>query len=480
MAAVTATPESVETMSLRDWAMLLVLCGALFLEGLDVSMMGVALPAIQADLGMTTTALQWVVSAYVLGYGGFLLLGGRAADILGRRRMFLGWLVVFLIFSGLGGLATEPWMILVARFVTGLAAAFMTPAGLSIITTSHAEGHVRNRALLIYSGTGAAGFSLGMVAGGVLTEIGWRWVFFAPVVVAALLLPFGWRLIPVDDRAGTGGSFDIAGALGATLTMLLLTLAVVNVSEVDAWLTILTLVAGAGAALGFVALERRAREPLIRFGILRSNMVLRSSLAAAAFSGAFMGFQFLAVLYLQQVRGWSPLETGLAMVIAGMDMVLAPTVTPWLVSRLGLRRVIAGGIAAAFAAYALFLRIGPESGYITHILPTMILVAIAFATAYGPLTIAATDGVNPDEQGLAGGILYTAWQFGAAIGLAATTTVLVSGSGPGGHMVSSVSEITPALAIPIGMVLLSGLAFLVPTRRCVDCPEPPALAHAQA
>lgn len=155
----------------RSWAILAVLCGAVFLEGIDVSMLGVALPAIRADLGMSTETLQWVVSAYVLGYGGFVLLGGRAADLLGRRRMFLLWLGVFLVFSGLGGLATEGWVLIVARFVTGVSAGFMTPAALSLITTSFAEGPARNKALLVYAATAAGGFTLGLVAGGLLTAI---------------------------------------------------------------------------------------------------------------------------------------------------------------------------------------------------------------------------------------------------------------------------------------------------------------------
>ena len=184
-------------------ALLLVLSGAVFMEGVDVSMMGVALPSIRAELGMTTSELQWVVSAYVLGYGGFVLLGGRAADLLGRRRMFLLWMAVFVVFSGLGGIASEGWLVIVARFVTGVAAGFMAPAGLSIITTSFPEGRERNRALLIYAGVAAAGFSLGMVVGGLLTAIDWRWVFFAPVVMATLLLVVAYRVVPRDDaRAG--------------------------------------------------------------------------------------------------------------------------------------------------------------------------------------------------------------------------------------------------------------------------------------
>ena len=194
-------------------ALLLVLSGAVFMEGVDVSMMGVALPSIRAELGMTTSELQWVVSAYVLGYGGFVLLGGRAADLLGRRRMFLLWMAVFVVFSGLGGIANEGWLVILARFVTGVAAGFMAPAGLSIITTSFPEGRERNRALLIYAGVAAAGFSLGMVVGGLLTAIGWRWVFFAPVVMALLLLVVAYRVVPRDD-ARAEGSFDLARRAG--------------------------------------------------------------------------------------------------------------------------------------------------------------------------------------------------------------------------------------------------------------------------
>ena len=187
-------------LSRRAWGALFVLCGALFLDALDVSMIGVALPSIRTDLHMSTSSLQWVVSAYVLGYGGFLLLGGRAADLLGRRRMFLVSLAVFLVASGLGGLASGATLLIATRFIKGVSAAFTAPAGLSIITTSFPEGAARNKALSIYTATGATGFSLGLVFGGLLTEIGWRWVFFLPVVVAAVALAAAIRLVPGSER----------------------------------------------------------------------------------------------------------------------------------------------------------------------------------------------------------------------------------------------------------------------------------------
>ncbi|MER6924626.1 MFS transporter, partial [Streptomyces spiralis] len=184
----------------RAWALLLVLCGTIFLEGSDVAMLAVAVPTIRADLGLTTGTAAWVMSAYVLGYAGFTLLGGRAADLLGRRRMFLTWLGVFLVFSTLGGFAVDGWMLIVARFVAGVASAFMTPAAMSIITTSYPEGPRRDKALLVFAGVGAGGFSLGLVIGGLLTELGWRWVFFAPVFLAGAILLSALRLVPAQAR----------------------------------------------------------------------------------------------------------------------------------------------------------------------------------------------------------------------------------------------------------------------------------------
>src|SRR4051794_34204914 len=213
------TPQSpsldggADRLSPRAWGALLVLCGALFLDALDVSMIGVALPSIRTDLGMSTSSLQWVVSAYVLGYGGFLLLGGRAADLLGRRRMFLISLGVFLVASGLGGITDDGTLLIATRFIKGLSAAFTTPARPSIITTSFAEGPARNKALSIYTATGATGFSLGLVFGGLLTEIGWRAVFFLPVPIALATLVAAIKLVPDDGRPERGKSkFDVAGA----------------------------------------------------------------------------------------------------------------------------------------------------------------------------------------------------------------------------------------------------------------------------
>lgn len=437
-----------------SWGLLLVLCGAIFLEGIDVSMMGVALPSIRSELDMSTGSLQWVVSAYVLGYGGFMLLGGRAADLFGRRKMFLFWLAVFLVFSGLGGLATEGWMLIVARFVTGISAAFMTPAGLSIITTSFAEGPARNRALLVYAGTAAAGFSLGLVVGGILSEFSWRLVFFGPVLLSFILLLSAIRLIPPGsrpDRSGQG--FDLAGAISVTGAMLLLVYGVVEAPNLG-WSRTLIVIACSAALLGiFVAIERRSASPLVRLGIFATGSLVRANLGAMLFAGSFFGFQFVAVLYLQELRGWSSLETGLALLAVGADAVLAPTLTPKLVQRFGNLPVIVGGFCLAAAAYALFLPLGLDWTY-AAMFPTMILTGLAFSLTYGPLTIAATEGIAEEEQGLASGLLNASFQFGAALGLAIVTAVNIAATGPDSSPQSLLDGYRAALIVPIAASVL--------------------------
>jgi predicted MFS family arabinose efflux permease len=440
----------------RAWAVLFVLCGAIFLEGIDVSMMGVALPSIRADLGLATGELQWIVSAYALSYGGFVLLGGRAADLLGRRRMFVGWLVVFVLFSGLGGLATEGWALILARFVTGIAAAFMTPAGLSIITTTYPEGPQRNKALLVYAGTAAGGFSLGMVTGGLLTAIDWRWVFFAPVIVSALILAGAVALIPRDTpTARQRGGFDIGGALTLTGAMLLLVATVVRAADVPPVQTLATAAAGLVLLAAFVLIEQRVPAPLIRLGLLRNAALVRANLGAILLVGSFVGFQFIAVLYLQELRGWSELETGLALMVIGIDAILAPTLTPWLVSRFGNGRVVFGGFVLAALAYAAFLPLGAT---FAAMLPAFLLLGLAFALAYGPLTIAATERVAEDEQGLASGVLTTSFQFGSALGLAVVAAVLAAAGE------RTADGFRTGLTVPLAAAVLGMMVAGIPVR----------------
>jgi EmrB/QacA subfamily drug resistance transporter len=453
-----------DRLSRRAWAALIVLCGALFLDALDVSMIGVALPSIRTDLHMSTSSLQWVVSGYVLGYGGFLLLGGRAADLLGRRRMFLISLAVFLVASGLGGLTNDGTLLIATRFIKGISAAFTAPAGLSIITTSFPEGAARNKALSVYTATGATGFSLGLVLGGLLTEIGWRWVFFLPVPVALVALVAAVRLVPADGgptRLARG--FDLTGAVAMTATMLLLVFTLVEAPTVG-WGSTRTLGSfiGAVAILAvFVVRELSAAAPLVRLGILRSAALVRANLAAMSLFGGWVGFQFIATLYMQQLRGWSPLETGLAIFPGGLLVaLLAPRIAP-LVGRYGVTRLILVGTISVAAAYALFLPIGLDSGYAGAMLPTFVLAGFGFALAFGPLNIAATNGIAPEEQGLAGGLLNTSFQFGGALVLAVVTAVNNANRGAGSSPQALLDGFHPALAVVlIAAVLGVGVTAL--------------------
>ncbi|WP_067796142.1 MFS transporter [Actinomadura formosensis] len=457
----------------RAWGVLLVLCGAIFLEGIDVAMLNVALPSIRADLGLSTGMLSGVVSAYVLGYGGFMLLGGRAADLLGHRRMFVLWLAVFLAFSGLGGFATEGWMLLAARFVTGVAAAFMAPAGLALVTSNFPEGPVRTKALGVYAGTAAGGFSLGLVAGGVLTSFGWRWVFFAPVILSMVILTAA--LVLVRDTGGERPSdgFDLAGAFAITGAMLLLVYGVVRLEHPGDGPGLTGGVFAAGLALLglFVAVERRSSSPLVRLGILRTAPLVRVNVGALLFLFAFAGFQFLATLYFQELRGWNTMQTGLAMLVIGIDTVLAPTLTPRLVNRFGNPRVLFGGIVVAAVGYALFLPVGMDWTY-AAMLPALLLLGLAFSLAYGPLTMAATEGVDEDEHGLAGGLLYTAMQFGTALGLSAVTAASVAAG-------SGLDALRTALVVPVVAAVLGAvvIAFGLRTPRAASGPAQSALAE---
>src|SRR5215207_6054503 len=315
----------------RLWGALVLLCGIVFLDGLDVSMVGVALPSIQADLGLSTSQLQWIVSAYVLGLGGLLLLGGRAADLLGRRRVLIGALAVFTLASLLGGLVDDPALLIAARFIKGAAAAFTVPAALSLITTTFTEGPGRNKALAIFNAFGASGFSFGLVFGGLLTSADWRLTFLLPVPVAAILLFLIPRYIAKDrPYLGAKRQYDLPGAVLLTAGMLVLVHALV---EERVWEGILALVA-------FVMVERRTPQPLVRLGIFRSGTLVRANLGAMCLFGAYVGFQFAATLYLQGTLGWSALETALAFLPGGLLVAFGAPRMGGVISRFGTTKPI--------------------------------------------------------------------------------------------------------------------------------------------
>ncbi len=412
------------------WAILIVLCGALFLDALDVSMIGVALPAIRTSLGLTTSSLQWIVSAYVLGYGGLLLLGGRAADLLGRRRVFLTALALFAAASLFGGLVSGAGLLIAARFIKGMAAAVTAPAGLSLLTTTFHEGPMRNRAISIYSAFGASGFSLGLVLSGVLTEVSWRLTLLVAAPVALITLAAAVPLIPRGARPERRGRrFDIPGGLTVTGAMLLLVFTVVSAQQAG-WAsprTIGSFAAVAALLAGFVAIEHRSRDPLVRLGIFRSGALTRANLGALTLFGSFISFQFLLTQYLQSLAGWSALSTALAFLPAGVVVAVLSTRMGQAIGRYGPGPITVIAFACLVAGYVSFLRVGTTPDYPGVILPAVVGVGIAFGLGFSALSLAATAGVADDEQGLAASLFQTSFQIGGAVVLAIVTAIVDAG-----------------------------------------------------
>jgi MFS family permease len=415
---------------LRTWAMLLVVCGAFSLDALDNIMVGIAVPQIQDELDLSTAEAQWVVSAYVLSFGGFLLLGGRLSDLMGRRRVFLAGLAVLTVGSLLGGVSAVGILVIVARFLMGIGAALTAPSALAIIMSSFPEGPQRNRAIGIYTACGAFGYSTGAIIGGLLTELSWRWTFLLPVPVALAALIGAVYLVPKDvDSGARRRNYDVAGAVTVTAAMLLLVYGIVE-APTAGWLsarTLLILAASVALLAAFVAVEKNSREPLIRLGVLRNGPLVGASLVAASILGTYMSYQFLGGLYLQIYRGWSPFEMAMAFLPIGLCIMTFAPRAGKLLGRTGLRWPMFGGMLAYTVAFLLFLRIGESSSYAAVLLPCMILIGVGFPFAFTAANVQATSsGLKESEQGLAAGILQTGYQVGAAVVLAIVTARMTS------------------------------------------------------
>ena len=458
----------------RLWGVLIVLGGALCLDALDVSMVGVALPSIRTSLGLSTSSLQWIVSGYVLGYGGLLLLGGRAADLLGRRRVFLAAVAAFAVLSLLGGLTSVPGLLIGARFVKGAAAAFTAPAGMSLLTTTFPEGPMRNRAFSIYSVFGGTGFSLGLVLSGLLTAVNWRLTLLIPAPIALLVLVAGWKLIPRDEHPATTGttaparrSFDLPGAVTVTLSMMLLVYTVVSAQQAG-WASARTIGSFALVVVGlaaFITIESRSRDPLMPLRIFRSATLRRANIGAVTLFGSYVSFQFLATQYLQSMAGWSPISTALAFLPAGVMVAVLSVAAGGLLSRYGPGPLAAVAFACLAAAYAIFLRAGVTPDYPSVLLPTMLLVGLAFGLGFSALSVAATDGFPDDEQGLAASLFQTSFQVGGALVLAVVTAVVDAGGGARlGTPTATLAAYRPALFLITGVAAVGALVAIAGLR----------------
>lgn len=456
-------------------------------------MVGVALPSIRSALNLSTASLQWIVSGYVLGYGGLLLLGGRAADLLGRRRVFLAALAVFAVVSLLGGLVSSPALLIGARFVKGLAAAFTAPASMSLLTTTFPEGPMRNRAFSVYTVFGASGFSLGLVLSGLLTEVSWRWTLLVPAPAALVVLIAAILLIPRGERASRAGrNFDLPGAATITAAMLLLVYTVVEAQQAG-WASARTIGSFAGVAVllaVFAAIETRSKDPLVPFAIFKSAALRRANVGAITLFGTYVSFQFLITQYLQSLAHWSALSTALAFLPAGIVVAVLSLRMGGLIGRFGPTRLAAVAFVCLLAAYALFLRAGVAPDYPSVMLPAVMLIGLAFGLGFSSLTVAATAGVPNEQQGLAASLFQTSFQVGGAIVLAVVTAVVDAG---GANKVLSpaatLSAYRPALVLitavaAVGMlVALSGLRRSGGTRvpdSVLEVEPAPATAAASA
>jgi EmrB/QacA subfamily drug resistance transporter len=411
-----------------------VLCMAMFMLILDVAIVNVALPSIQRDLGFSSGNLQLVITTYALAFGGLLLLGGRVADVLGRKRMFTVGLFAFTLASFACGIALSDTMLLVARGVQGVGAALVAPAAMSLLVTIFTEGEPRNRALGVWSAVAAGGGAAGLVIGGLLTDFaGWRWVFLVNVPVGLAVLVASRTALP-RDTSTERGHIDFAGAFAVTLGLVALGYGLERGGQSGFGdIAVLALLVASFALLAsFTLIERRATEPLVPFTIFRLGNVVGANLASFLMSGVVIGVNYFLTLYFQRVLGFSPLLTGLAFLPMTVTIAVASSLSSRLVGRLGARSLLLAGMVALVIGAALLVRLSPETNYVSAVLPALLIVALGLGPGFAVGAIAATNGVPSSQQGVASGLLSTTQQVGGAVGLAVLVAVSSAVSGAAG------------------------------------------------
>jgi EmrB/QacA subfamily drug resistance transporter len=409
---------------------LLLACAAQFMVVLDIAIVNVALPSIQRELGIDQSTVQWIVIAYGLMLGGFLLLGGRLADLLGRRRILLTGLTLFTAASLLAGLAGSAELLIGARALQGFGAALLPPAALSILAVTFAEGTERNRALGIFGAVTGISASVGVIASGLITDsAGWRWVFLINVPIGVLLIAIAASFLPIDARDGHRERFDVAGAVTATAGLLLLVYALNRGADQD-WRSGATLGLFAASVLmlsAFVRIEARSRSPLVPGSALRNRTLVAANLSAFFTFGAVFAFIFIGSLLMQQVLGYSPTQTGVAwLATTVMSFVAAAITGAKLVAVVGVRRLLIVGNSLLAVAVLLLTRIPAGGDYATDLLPALLLAGVAGGLAAPAAQIAALSGVTHSMTGLASGLIETIREIGGAVGVAAVSTILVS------------------------------------------------------
>src|SRR4051812_1811758 len=411
----------------RWWALALV-GAAFFMTVLDVSIVNVALPTIQTKLNFSDTNLQWVITAYAITFGGLLLLGGRAADLLGRRRVFLAGLALFTAASLAAGFSQDSIMLIIIRGVQGAGAAILAPASLSIVADTFAEGTERNKALGIYGALAGSGAAVGVLLGGVLTSYaGWEWIFFINVPVGALVFLLTPRYVRESRLETAHRAYDPWGAVSITTSLILLVYAI-SKAPTKGWgsaQTIGCLVGFAVLLAAFLVIESGSKQPLMRLGIFRVGTVSGANVVGFMLNASLICMFFLLTLYVQQVLQYSAIKAGLAFLATAATAVVAAGAAQALVNRMGVRPVLVTGMVLMAVGQFLFTRLPVNGSFTSDLLPGYLLVGIGIGFAYVPVSIAALGGVSADETGLASGLINTSQQVGGAIGVAVASTVFV-------------------------------------------------------
>jgi EmrB/QacA subfamily drug resistance transporter len=468
----------------RRWIGLAVLVAAQFMVVLDVAIVNVALPTIKNDLHFSQESLQWVVTAYSILFGGVLLLGGRMADLLGRRRMFMAGLALFTASSLLDGLAWSEGSLIAFRSAQGLGAALLSPAALSILTTTFAEGRDRNLALGIWGAVSGSGAAAGVLLGGALTSsLSWSWIFFINVPAGVMVLALAPRLLAESHAAVDHRHFDAPGAASITGGLMLLVYAMTHAAQ-HGWgsaETVALLAASGALIVAFVAIELRSQAPLLPMRLFRLRTLSGSNLSGLLLGGALFSQFFLLTLYMQQVLHYSALQTGLAYVALTLAIIVFANVSQALALRIGIRRILPLGLVLAAGGLVLYARLPVEGHYFWDLFPPFLLSGIGMAFAFIPMTIGALAGVEPAEAGIASGLINTSQQIGGAIGVAVATTIAATYTGryvvshPGTGPASG-AALTHGFAV--AFYVLAGLAALAAVAALVLVESHPAVAEA--
>jgi EmrB/QacA subfamily drug resistance transporter len=426
MSAEIVAHEAVGDQDRRRWWALALIVVAQFMVVLDVAIVNVALPSIRTDLHFSQESLQWVITAYAIFFGGVLLLGGRLSDLLGRRRVFMVGLAIFTVFSLLDGLAWSEGSLIAFRSLQGLGAALLSPAALSILTTTFREGRERNLALGVWGAASGSGGAAGVLLGGALTSaLSWSWIFFINVPVGVAVMALSPVLLH-ESRANLGHRrFDFAGAASITSGLMLLVYALTRATQ-HGWATGSTiglLIASVALIGAFFLIEFRSKAPLLPLGIFRLRTLTASNVSGLLMGGAIFAQFFLLTLYMQEVLHYSALKTGVAYIGLTLTIIVFSAVSQALVTRIGIRRVLPAGLALSTVALVLFARLPVDGSYFSDLFPAFMISGLGLALAFVPMSIGALTGVTEAEAGIASGLINTTQQIGGAIGVALATTV---------------------------------------------------------